>query len=667
VPPSIAAALMHNMFGVRLASVLPRLQLIERGLKDDAFGTGRVTSTGRCHLSIVDRQALDSLHLRKTEMPKAFDISNPPFDRLTPNEAEALRAALDIAYFSPGEAVISRKHPANALYVVIKGTVEERSEADLLALLGPKDTFDSRSLVHDHNGHQFFAHDETLCYVIPKSVALNLIKANPRFAAFFYREISQKLDELANDEEARRYGSLMHARVSELFLHPPSFVAAGDTVEAAGHLMHDINSNALFVRDGERIGIITGMNLSKAVVLRRQPIQAPVREFANFDIVSIGPDDFVSSALLLMTKYNKRRLAVHDGERFIGILEDIDLLGFLAGSAQVVAGRVDRASSLQDLAVAAREIEAQTRALRRQGVKVEVIAEIVSDLNRRLLSRLFEMVAPVELRTSGCLIVMGSEGRGEQTMRTDQDNGLILADPVQSETIESFRSEFSGALQSFGFPPCPGDIMVSNPAWSKPLSDYLSDFRRWVVLPDQTGHMNVAIIYDAQAIAGNEQLLDGAKTALIDMIRGEQAFLAHFARAIDAFEIPIGLFNNLITSEGTGDALDLKKGGIFPVVHGVRSLALEQGLRETSTDKRLSRLCELGVLQADFGRDLKQAFRFLLMLRLDGQLAASAGASGTLVRPAQLSSMERHLLRDALQVVKHFRDVVRHHFKLGVF
>uniref|UniRef100_UPI00195313E1 hypothetical protein n=2 Tax=Pseudomonadota TaxID=1224 RepID=UPI00195313E1 len=87
-------------------------------------------------------------------------------------------------------------------------------------------------------------------------------------------------------------------------------------------------------------------------------------------------------------------------------------------------------------------------------------------------------------------------------------------------------------------------IMVRNPAWSKPLSDYLADFRRWIVLPDQTAHMNVAIIYDAQAIAGNAQLLDSAKAALIDMVRGEQAFLAHFARAIDAFETPIGLFNN---------------------------------------------------------------------------------------------------------------------------
>jgi CBS domain-containing protein len=498
-------------------------------------------------------------------------------------------------------------------------------------------------------------------------VTLDLIQANPRFAAFFYREISQKLDELARDEEARRYGSLMHARVAELFLHPAAFVGASDTIEAAGHQMRELDTNALFVRDGERIGIITGMSLSKAVVLRRQSIQTPVRGLTNFDVVSVRRDDFVSSALLLMTKHNKRRLAVEADGRFVGILEEIDLLGFLAGSAQVVAGRIDRASSQEDLAIASREIETQTRVLRRQGVKVEVIGEIVSDLNRRLLSRLFEMVAPAELRTASCLIVMGSEGRGEQTVRTDQDNGIILVGPAEAETLNAFRTEFSGALQRFGFPPCPGNVMVRNPAWSKPLADYILDFRRWITLPDQAAHMNVAIIYDARAVAGDAGLLDNAKAALLDMICGEQAFLAHFARAVDAFGTPIGLFNNLITSEGTGDALDLKKGGIFPIVHGVRSLAIEQGLLETSTDRRITRLRDLGVLQAEFARDLSQAFLFLLMLRLDAQLAASAGASGTLVRPAQLSSMERQLLRDALHVVKQFREIVRHHFRLGSF
>jgi CBS domain-containing protein len=209
--------------------------------------------------------------------------------------------------------------------------------------------------------------------------------------------------------------------------------------------------------------------------------------------------------------------------------------------------------------------------------------------------------------------------------------------------------------------------MVSNPAWSKPLSDYLADFRNWMALPGNTSHLNVAIFYDARAVAGDAQLLTKAKTTLIEMVRGEQAFLAHFARAIDAFATPIGLFKSLITSEGNGDALDLKKGGIFPIVHGVRSLALEHGLMETATDKRIVRLRDIGVLHADLARELNQAFQFMLMLRLDGQLAASAGTSGTLVRPSSLSSMERDLLRDAFQVVKQFREFIRRHFNLGVF
>src|SRR4029077_2515236 len=224
-------------------------------------------------------------------MPKAFDLNNPPFDRLMPNEAETLRASLDIAYFRPNEAIIAQDVLANAFYVVIKGTVEERDEAGLLALLGPKDSFDSRALVHGQGGHAFVAREETLCYVIPKTVTLKLIQTNSRFAAFFYREISQKLDELARDEEARRYGSLMYAKVAELYLHPPAFVAANDTIETAGHMKREVNSNALFGRDDARIGIITGMSLSKAVVLRRQSIQMWVRDLTNFDIVSVRLDD----------------------------------------------------------------------------------------------------------------------------------------------------------------------------------------------------------------------------------------------------------------------------------------------------------------------------------------------------------------------------------------
>ena len=144
--------------------------------------------------------------------------------------------------------------------------------------------------------------------------------------------------------------------------------------------------------------------------------------------------------------------------------------------------------------------------------------------------------------------------------------------------------------------------------------------------------MNIAIFYDAEAAAGDADLLRAAKQDLIDLMRGERVHLARFARAIDAFPTPIGFFNNLVTSKAEGDALDLKKGGIFPIVHGVRALALEKGLHETSTTARIARLAEIGAFDPQFARELTEALHYLMTLRLDAQIAESASTS--LVKPA---------------------------------
>ncbi|MBS0639682.1 MAG: cyclic nucleotide-binding domain-containing protein [Proteobacteria bacterium] len=599
-------------------------------------------------------------------MPNSFDPQNPPFDRLTPQEMEALRQALDIGYFRPGQTILGQQAAADSLFIVIKGAVEERDADELIALLGPKDSFDSHALVQGQSRHAFVAREETLCYLLPRDVALNLIKANPRFGAFFYLDLSRKLDAMARDEEDSRIGTLMRARIADMPLSPAAFIDAADTIETAGHTMSQIDSNALFVRDGDRVGIVTGMNLSKATVLQRKPIDTPIGTICHYDVISLRPDDFVYSALILMTKTNKRRIAIHDGTHYVGILDDIGLLGFLAGNAQLVAGRIERAAGLSDLTVAAREIGEQVRILRRQGLKVEVIAEIISDLNRRLFAKLFDMVAPPEIRGAACLAVMGSEGRGEQTLRTDQDNALILAHPVEAAILDRFRADFTTALEGFGFEPCPGNVMVRNPIWSQTVDEYGTMFRRWVALPEPETHMDVAILYDAVAVAGNAQLLADVKAGLVEAVRGRSAFMVHFARATEAFPMPIGFFNNLLTPDGKGDAVDLKKGGIFPIVHGIRSMALERGLAETNTAQRIQRIVEAGTFSRDFGRDLTQALYLLMTFRLDAQLAA-AGAATALVRPDMLSSTQRDVLREALGVVKQLRDIVRRHFNLGAF
>ncbi len=596
-------------------------------------------------------------------MPKSFDAANPPFDRLNEREIEELREAIDIGYYRPGEDLIAVGQPVDSLFVIIKGEVEEREGDEVIALLGRNDSFDTRAIVQGASKHAFRARSETLAYLAPKALIERLISDNPRFGAFFYLDISRKLEAMAREEAEARQGSLMRTRIRDLFLQPAEFIDASDSIETAGHRMREINSNTLLVRDGARIGIVTGMNLSKAAVLHRMPIEAPVAPVVHYDIVAVDEDDFVFQALLEMTKSNKRRIVVKRGPDYVGILEDIDLLGFLAGNAQVVAGRIERAKTKADLALAAQEISDQVRTLRRQDVRVEVISEIVSDLNRRLVSKAFTLIAPPDLRKRACLIVMGSEGRGEQTVRTDQDNGLILSEAVDQSMLDGFRAEFTAALEEFGFPPCPGNVMVRNPFWSKTADEYMADFHRWVAAPDENAMMNVAIFYDAAAVAGRIDLLPRVKSALMESVRAEKVYLARFAHAVEAFETPIGLFNNLIEKDG---ALDLKKGGVFPIVHGVRSLALEHGLEATSTVERIEQLVQANVLREDFGRDLKEAFYFLTTMRLDNQLAERAGREAV-VRTATLSSSQRDLLREAFKVVKQFRDFLRRHYNFAMF
>ena len=598
-------------------------------------------------------------------MAQNIDPRSAPFDRLTADEIDIVRDLLDIAYYRPYETIIAGDQAPESLFIVIKGAVEERDRDGLVALRGPGDMFDSRALVQGRSSNAFVAREETLCNVLPRDVTLGLINRNPRFASFFYLDIAHKLDTVSREEEAARFTPLLGVRVDELFLHPAIFVDAMELIADAGALMREHKSYALFVTAAEGVGVVTRSDLLNATLRDRRPPDSTIGPLAHRPIVCVAPDDLVTTALLRMTKHNKRRLAVGENGEFVGVLEDIDLLSFLAGNSQLVAGRIDRARNVAGLARAAQDIEPQIRLQRRQGVKIDLVCEIVSDLNRRLYNKLFSLVAPQSILEGGCFFVMGSEGRGEQTFRTDQDNGLILAAPIPEEDLVRFRADVFEALALCGFPPCPGEVMVRNPVWSKTLDDYRDDFRRWLAVADDTGTMDIAIFYDAEATAGDAALLRAAKQDLIDLMRGERLRLARFARAIDAFPTPIGFFNNLVTSKAEGDALDLKKGGIFPIVHGVRALSLEKGLHETATTARIARLAELNVFDSQFARELTQALHYLMTLRLDAQIAEKASTS--LVKPGALSTMERDLLRDAFQVVKQLRDMLRRHFNLAMF
>jgi CBS domain-containing protein len=182
--------------------------------------------------------------------------------------------------------------------------------------------------------------------------------------------------------------------------------------------------------------------------------------------------------------------------------------------------------------------------------------------------------------------------------------------------------------------------------------------------------MNVAIFYDAAPVIGDAGLLERAKQHLFDLLAGNDAFHARFARAIDLFDTPLGFFATFVTEKGLHkDQLDLKKGGIFPLMHGVRALALQQRLIETNTIQRIRRLQALGVFDKVFAEQLAEAFGFLLGLRLTARLekARLHQPMDNFISPDQVSKLERDLLKDSLQIVKKLKEVVRYRFRLATF
>ena len=605
-------------------------------------------------------------------MPQAFDTQKPPFDWLTHDQINQLRGALEIGYFRSGEAIIQSGQRSENLHVVIKGSVEERDGEKIEAVLRPKDTFDARSLVHGPAATSFVAADETLCYLLPKAVVLELIAKNTGFAAFFYSEISRKLRSYGIGRDTSGVDSVLRARVRDVRYRPAVFVDGSTTIKQAGRAMREQNNNTLLVRENDALGIITGTDLAKRIILDGDTLSTKIRDVCHFDVASINIDDFIFDAVIAMTQHNKRRLAIESAGRFVGILEDIDILGLVAGNPQLIPGQIERARGIDDLVLCAADIQSQVERLHKQGARVEVISEITSDLNRRLFAKLFNLIASPSIREAGCLMVMGSEGRGEQTVRTDQDNGLLLSHPVSDDELQAFRDGFTNALEKFGFPPCSGNIMVRDPQWSQPIDGFLRQLKGWTMAPTCESPLNLGIFFDAISVIGHHELLDRAKSTMVEMMRGESTYLSHFARAIDQFEsASAGMLTSIMASVGVAsDEIDVKKTGTFPIVHGVRTLAIEEGIKEESMVRRIEALAAKGTIGAELARDLVGALSYLMEIRLRSQLRAMKTGKRELeaiVRLNELTTRDRDVLRDALRVVKRLSEVVRSRYHLSVF
>ncbi|MGP9691652.1 DUF294 nucleotidyltransferase-like domain-containing protein [Psychrobacter sp. AOP30-A2-5] len=640
-----------------------------------------------------------------------LDFTQPPFDVLSLAERQSIRKNTQIRYLAKNENLTAEE--LQYLYVVIKGQIEQLLDGEFVASylgsnhsdhLNNNDWFDSRRLPESltENSlntealqtYQFRAAEDTLLLQVAGSAVDKISAQNHLVRQMLSDKLPERLKALqqrrnnksivsASYNDQQEVQQIMLQPVIDVNLLPVHIVNANNSLYEAASIMtkaglkhvlvqpldHLKNEGEVQYGTGHLLGILTDTDICRAVSDQQDPATTPCQNYANFNLRTIKASDEIGDALLTMTRYRIHRLPVIDQHGdVVGILGQSDMLAHIGHHSQLISIQIEQAKDLSSLDTAVELIGRYIRAQHQNGVKIGNISRMVQTLNAQVFTKLWQLIVPDEVMTNTCLIVMGSEGRGEQIMRTDQDNALILRDGYTHPDLAQFADTFNQHLADLGYPLCDGNIMMTNPMWRQPLKQFNAQIGLWFRNTDPMHGIYLSAILDGEYVCGDESLLTQVRQHLkVAHRQSDPMFVRQFARAALQF----GDVNQwwqkfvpLLGGKSGSEDIDLKKAGIFPLVHGIRTLALENDILELPSSKnRLKALVQARALTQERADTLLEALEFFMAQRLSVALSTD-DKHARQVNPMTLTALERDLLKECLAVVKSFKNQLRQHYQL---
>ena len=473
--------------------------------------------------------------------------------------------------------------------------------------------------------------------------------------------------------------SLFLRRVGDLMKGAPVTCAPSVTVAEVARLMtrRSIGSVIVLGEDGAPAGIVTDRDLRTRVVASGLPPSTPAGRVMSSPVIGISPGALAFDALLEMTRRGIRHLAVMAREGLLGVVSSHDLV-LLQGAQPVgLAREIEAAGSEEGLAVLASRVPSVVKWLAAGGAGAAEIGRLVAELNDRLVRRVLDLVLTATEAAGGgqppvpfTWLAAGSEGRREQTLKTDQDNGLVYGDPPAEQEaavaayFERLATTMSQALSRLGFPPCPGGFMASNPRWCQPERVWRRYFESWMDTPNPEALLRASLFCDLRPVAGAHQVGSALWEWVCERAPSRILFLRHMAKSALERPVPLGFFGGFVV-ERSGehkDQLDLKARGIFPITQAMRTYALSLGERATNTLDRLAGAGARGLFTAAEIAEVSDAYDVMARLRLRHQLGClEAGvAPDNFIGPHTLGKADRLLLKEAFKTIawvqRHLED-----------
>ncbi len=456
-----------------------------------------------------------------------------------------------------------------------------------------------------------------------------------------------------------------------------SSCAPDDTVLKVAATMRDQKISSMVVcKNNKPVGILTDRDLRNKVVAQGvDPASITAADIMNAPLITVGEDDFIFEALYLISRNNIHRVCVVDkNDRLIGIITDSDILQLQTHSPQKLVRDIEESQTINELKQRHKQIQGLVLHLVGTGVLTRDLVTMIAHLNDQLLLRLVTLLRAQQfsdLTDRFAFIVLGSEGRREQTLTTDQDNAIIYADDLSTEEIariEAFSNVLIDALIDIGVPACPGGIMAKNAIWRRSQSEWSDVLLRWLSSPTPENILTGSMFFDLRTVYGDISFERSIKHWLEGYFVKEKAFLVHSAANAVRFKTPVGLFGR-IKVEREGDhrgKIEVKKAGIFTMTEGIKALALEAGITDGGTIERIHSLVKAGVFKLSLAEDLEASYNFLVFLRLRCQVEAiRAGEEPTnYITLMKLNHMEKGRLKLAFDEINEFQEFLHSHFRL---
>ena len=451
-----------------------------------------------------------------------------------------------------------------------------------------------------------------------------------------------------------------------------------DNLVGVVEIMRERNISSVVVCDQEDkpIGIITDRDLrNKVVPSGREPSSFRVRDIMNSPLTTIGEDDVLYEALYRMSSLNIHRLVVvNGGGNLIGIVTDTDILRMQSHSPHQLVRDIEKAADFETLRDLHARIQDLVVHLSGTATSIRDLSKLIAHLNDQIIVRLLALLIQQrfpDIGTEFSFVVMGSEGRGEQTLSTDQDNAIIMPDDYDSHQIaatEEFSKALIDNLISIGVPACPGGIMASNEPWRRSVAQWKRELDRWLTTPSPENIPNASMFADIRTLYGSTEWENSLKAHIYRRVSENKLFLMRMTENMVRFPPPLNWRGKIKT--GTQGAppgqIDLKKAGIFAITDGIKALAIEAKMLEGGTHQRIKNLLDIGVLAKDQAHNLSETFDFLVQMRLRAQVRAieKSESPGNNVDFAELSQMEQGRLLIALEDVARFQRFMSSHFNL---